>query len=47
MAKIKISIDGYKCERCSHQWIPRKEENPIICPTCKSPYWDKPKKVKK
>lgn len=48
MAEIKITIKGYKCERCGHEWIPRnKEEKPIICPKCKSPYWDKPKKSKK
>lgn len=48
MGKIKITIDGYKCERCTHEWIPRTktEEIPIICPKCKSPYWNKPKKNK-
>lgn len=47
MAKIKIKIDGFECERCSHQWIPRKkEEYPTICPKCKSAYWDKPRKNK-
>ena len=45
MAKVKITVDGYKCERCSHEWIPRnKKENPRVCPECKSPYWDKPRK---
>ena len=48
MAKIKITIEGYKCERCGHEWIPRVkiEEEPTICPSCKSPYWNKPKKNK-
>jgi len=48
MGKIKITVEGYKCERCGHEWIPRtkKEEQPIICPKCKSPYWNKPKKKK-
>ena len=43
MAKIKITIEGYKCERCGHEWIPRVkiEEEPTICPSCKSPYWNK------
>jgi len=46
MGKIKIEVDGYICERCSHKWIPRikKTELPIICPKCKSPYWNIPKK---
>jgi len=43
MAEIKLSVKGYKCERCSHEWIPRKSEYPITCPKCKSPYWDKPR----
>ena len=41
MAKIKIEVDGYRCERCGHEWIPRKE--PRQCPKCKSAYWDVPK----
>ena len=45
MAEIEIKIKGYKCERCNHEWIPRnKAENPMICPKCKSPYWNKPRK---
>jgi len=46
MGKIKIQVDGFKCERCEHEWIPRSKEHPIICPKCKSPYWDKPRKKK-
>jgi len=42
--KVKIEVEGFKCERCGHKWIPRKKEQPIICPKCKSPYWNKPKK---
>lgn len=44
MAEIKITTDGYKCERCGHEWIKRKKtELPTVCPKCKSPYWNKPK----
>ena len=25
-------------------WVPRREEKPRVCPKCKSPYWDKPRK---
>ena len=40
-------LEGYKCERCGHTWLPRSKigENPTICPKCKSPYWNKPRKV--
>ncbi len=44
MAEITIQIKGYKCERCKHEWVPRAKEYPTICPSCKSPYWDKPRK---
>lgn len=54
MSKIWIKVQGYKCERCSHEWLPRVsleelkagniKEEPVICPKCKSPYWNRPKK---
>lgn len=47
MAKIKITVDGYKCERCGHEWVKRKEKEPIVCPKCKSPYWNTPRKAHK
>jgi rubrerythrin len=29
-----------RCERCLHQWTPRKKGSaPKFCPRCKSPYW--------
>jgi len=44
MAEVMIQIRGFRCERCKHKWVPRAKEHPTICPTCKSPYWDKPRK---
>jgi DNA-directed RNA polymerase subunit RPC12/RpoP len=42
-----LKMLGFECERCEHQWVPRqKKESPTVCPTCKSPYWDKPKPKK-
>jgi len=46
MGKIKITFDGYGCERCGHKWLPRNDNAPIVCPKCKSPYWNMPKKIK-
>lgn len=40
--KLKILT----CKRCGHNWVPRKS-NPIVCPYCHSPYWDKPASTKK
>lgn len=42
----KVPLMGYRCERCGHEWLPRNEEPPRVCPKCKSPYWDRPKKNK-
>ena len=49
MAKIMLKVQGCRCERCGHEWIPRTKVkvDPIICPKCKSPYWNIPKKRKK
>ncbi|MFZ0514314.1 MAG: hypothetical protein WAM14_22110 [Candidatus Nitrosopolaris sp.] len=41
----KVMLEGYKCERCGHTWIPRAttKQLPTICPRCKSPYWNRPR----
>jgi len=42
----EIILKGYLCERCNHKWPPRNFSNqkPFVCPKCKSPYWNTPKK---
>ena len=39
----EVMVKGYKCSRCGKEWVPNKSDNekPIVCPKCKSPYWDK------
>ena len=45
MPETFLKIKGWKCTRCGHEWVARKKlVKPIICPKCKNPYWDKPKK---
>ena len=47
MARLTLSIEGFKCERCEHEWIPNDiHQEPTVCPKCKSPYWNKPRKQK-
>lgn len=29
------------CLRCYHVWWPRKNAKPVMCPKCRSPYWDR------
>lgn len=48
----EIKLDGYICERCKHTWISREgnrklKKKPLVCPACKSPYWNIPRKNKK
>lgn len=45
MARIPITMMGFKCERCGHEWIPRDSDHePETCPKCKSPYWNRPRR---
>jgi len=41
---MDIKLPTLRCKRCGHKWHPRKEEKPLICPKCKSPYWDRERK---
>lgn len=46
VAKVKVTQDGWRCERCAHEWVPKKMDKlPTVCPACKSPYWNKPRKT--
>ncbi len=45
MPRVPITVMGYRCERCSHEWIPRDTQHePSACPKCKSTYWDRPRR---
>lgn len=39
---VEITVLSCRC-RCGHEWIARQTERPRVCPSCKSPNWDKPK----
>lgn len=46
--RVPITVMGFRCERCGHEWIPRTEsggDEPRICPKCKSAYWNQPRKA--
>ncbi len=46
MGKLEITVMGFRCDRCGHEWVPRDSESePRVCPKCKSPYWNKPRKI--
>jgi rubrerythrin len=35
----------WRCNRCTHEWSPRSEDMPKVCPRCKSPYWSSERKM--
>jgi DNA-directed RNA polymerase subunit RPC12/RpoP len=44
MTRVPITIMGYRCERCTHEWAPKSfDKEPKVCPKCKSPYWNTPR----
>ncbi len=44
---VRVQLWGFRCERCEHEWLPReKNREPRVCPKCKSPYWNLPRKAK-
>lgn len=43
---MTIELTKLFCFRCGHKWHPRSEEYPKVCPKCKSPYWDRPRRKK-
>ena len=44
----EIRLDGFICDRCDHTWVSRNgfdsEQKPLVCPKCKTPYWNIPRK---
>lgn len=38
-----IKLPTLKCLRCSGTWHPKKEQIPLRCAKCGSPYWNIPK----
>jgi phage FluMu protein Com len=34
-----------RCNRCNHKWLSKGEEEPRVCPRCKSVYWNVPRKL--
>jgi rubrerythrin len=45
MAKLRVAMDVYHCDRCNHEWMIRGAHEPITCPKCRTPYWNIPRRV--
>ena len=47
MKRVVIEVAGFQCERCDYKWASRGGQTPRVCPSCKSPYWDRPRRTSK
>ena len=43
---ISLELRQQACHRCGKVWWPRRPKKPARCPGCKSPYWDRPRRLK-
>ena len=41
-----LELRQQACHRCGKVWWPRRPNKPARCPGCKSPYWDRPRRLK-
>lgn len=47
MSKVPITMIGYHCDWCGHEWVPRDyQREPKVCPKCKNAYWNRPRQQK-
>jgi Zn finger protein HypA/HybF involved in hydrogenase expression len=37
---MEVKMKKLKCLRCNHEWYKRTPRNPVLCPSCKSKYWN-------
>jgi hypothetical protein len=44
MARVPITMMGFRCDICQHEWIPRGGvgDDPKVCPSCHSVRWNQP-----
>ena len=45
-AETSVALRQQVCHRCGKVWWPRRPKKPARCPGCKSPYWDRPRRLK-
>ena len=44
--EMSVALRQQVCHRCGKAWWPRRPNKPARCPGCKSPYWDRPRRLK-
>lgn len=40
-----VTLPILHCLRCGHQWVPKMDWTPRVCPRCKNAWWNKPRTV--
>ncbi len=44
----KPMLNLYRCNRCGHPWASEQDVEKIkVCPKCKNPYWNSPRRGEK
>ena len=43
MGQFMPKIKKLTCQRCGHEWWPRKQMPPGLCPQCRSALWRRPR----
>ena len=46
-ASMLALIRENRCYRCEYTWESKSKKLPKVCPRCKSPYWDRPRRKRK
>lgn len=41
MANNIMTLPLFKCPKCDHEWVPRKDNDIVICPVCGKNYLKK------
>ncbi|MFH1741006.1 MAG: hypothetical protein ABIH23_18545 [bacterium] len=44
MAIFEATVTKFRCEHCKKEWIPRGGKPPAVCPRCKRPNWNDPRR---
>lgn len=51
MTVKKVTVTRWECtcdrRTCGHQWQTKTDQLPKVCPVCKQPTWNRPRRTKK
>ena len=44
MAVFEATVTKCRCDHCEYEWEPRAGKPPAVCPKCKRPNWNEPRR---